>query len=511
MKKYCFTVLMAFISCQVLFSQVTPNWVNSAERNKNYPESFYLSGFSSKNTSKQENINAVLKQLSENAKLNLIESVSVKINGISELYTQEENYEVQQSYKQMIASSSSLDIVGLKIETYYNPKKRIAYAFASANKSDVSNYYKNLIVKKINQIEGNIESSKAAYGKKDNQYALKKYRENFPIFRELEEAQSIYLALKSNSMYNEDIQISKITQLKKQVDDGIRELEKSSVLTLDDVCNVLAYAIKDQAGDITEKILLSNFTYQDTRMASELSLRFSQTFQNKLIQDIGFNVSTNITYTEEKTLLVLMGTYWEEADGIKVIATLKNIQTGNILASSQATVPKSWLNQSNISIKPENFEDAYSRMKHFNKDEIYGGDLNLEFWTNKGDENLVYEEGERMKIFVRTNKECYLRVIYHLADGSSVLLVDNYYIGIDKVNIVYELPYEFECSSPFGVEVLQVNGQTQKFTALSIVNNSGYNFIQDGIVEIIQNTRGMKMTDDLMKAERRIVITTLPN
>ena len=64
------------------------------------------------------------------------------------------------------------------------------------------------------------------------------------------------------------------------------------------------------------------------------------------------------------------------------------------MASAQSTLPLAWLDKNEVSIKPENFGDAYSRMKFFNKDEIFGGDLNLEFWTNKGDEVLVWGENQ---------------------------------------------------------------------------------------------------------------------
>lgn len=511
MKKFYIIFLLILMLSQLSFPQETPNWVDKEDRNKYYPENFYLQGFSSKNITKQENVNEVLKKLSNYAKLNLIESVKVTINGMSELYINEADNNVKQVYKEIIASSATLDIAGLKIETWHNSRKKVAYAFAHANKHDLLTYYKDVVNRKIIMIEQNIEMAGNANVKNDIQFSLKKYRENFPIFRELEEAQSICLALKPGNFFNDDMQINKTLLLKKQVDEGIRKLEKSNVLTLDDVCSFLAYTLNDQVKQINEKIRLVNFTYQDTRMGSEFSLRLTHILQNKLIQDVNYNITTEANLLEEKTTLMLFGTYWEELNDIKIISTLKNIRTGNVLASAHVTLPKLWLDKNDISIKPESFEDAYVRMKYFNKDEIYGGDLNLELWTNKGDKNLVFTKGEKMKIFVRSNKECYLRIIYHLADGSAVLLIDNYYINSDKVNAVYELPYEFECSPPFGIEILQVNAQTEKFSTLQTINKDGYNYIQNELNEILINTRGMKLADHLMRAEQRIIITTLSN
>jgi hypothetical protein len=150
-------------------------------------------------------------------------------------------------------------------------------------------------------------------------------------------------------------------------------------------------------------------------------------------------------------------------------------------------------------------------MRAFNRDEVVKGDLNVEIWTNKGDENLVYTAGERLKFFVRANKECYIRLIYHLADKQSVLLLDNYYVAAHLTNKVIELPDEFECAEPFGVETLVVNVQTQQFGPLKTRSMYGYQFIEDSFNDILIGTRGIKKVTDNPpdKAEKRIIFTTM--
>jgi hypothetical protein len=68
-----------------------------------------------------------------------------------------------------------------------------------------------------------------------------------------------------------------------------------------------------------------------------------------------------------------------------------------------------------------------------------------------------------------------------MADGSQVLFVDNYYISSDKVNKVYELPYEFECSAPFGVETIQLSAQSEPFKKLNTKIVDGYEFVSDDL------------------------------
>merc|ERR1711916_40037 len=120
----------------------------------------------------------------------------------------------------------------------------------------------------------------------------------------------------------------------------------------------------------------------------------------------------------------------------------------------------------------------------------------------------IYSEGETMKVYVKMGKPCYIRFIYHAADGSKVLLLDNYYIDASNVNKVYQIPEEFECTAPFGVETLQVNAQSAKFTPLNVREEYGYAFITDDLEEVIAKTRGFKKKEKVMLAEKRLMITT---
>ena len=135
----------------------------------------------------------------------------------------------------------------------------------------------------------------------------------------------------------------------------------------------------------------------------------------------------------------------------------------------------------------------------------------MEIWTNKGDDNLLYTEGEKLKFYVRANKECYLRIVYHLADGQSVLMLDNYYIAENMTNKVVEIPFEFECAEPFGIETLQANAQTVEFQKLLTTRNDGYDFIDESLNDVLLNTRGFKkvVSKDVQKAEKRLIFTTM--
>jgi hypothetical protein len=105
---------------------------------------------------------------------------------------------------------------------------------------------------------------------------------------------------------------------------------------------------------------------------------------------------------------------------------------------------------------------------------------------------------------------CYVRLIYHLASKQRALLVNNYYIDESKVNLVYQIPQEFEIAAPYGVEVIQASVQTEEFEPIRTQNRDGYDILEDDLGKVLAQTRGLKKTKPgLLKAETRLTVTTM--
>lgn len=492
----------------IVLKAQTPEWADDAKRKFLYPEKEFLIGFSSeKNTNKEDSQN-LLKRLEGYAKGQLIEYVRVTVQSETTQDVTEVNDNIQKTFKSMYSASSTLELTGLKVETSYDTKTKIGYAIAYARKSDLFSYYKGLVESGLTKAAQKLEEAKNALNGKDVQGSLKACLEAGNILPEVEQAQRVILAIKAANITDADIQNERTAKQRTSIEDLVRQAQRNSGNTVDEACFFIARGLKLQKSNLDKPLLLSNFTYQDTKMSSELSRRLSQSLASKLVGEAGYKVATeSATGTPS---YVLTGTFWKEESEVKLIGTLKDID-GKIIATAEAFVPLTWFQTSGIKFMPENFEEAYSKMRVFGRNEVVKGDLNVEVWTNKGDDNLLYIEGEKLKFFVRANKECYLRFIYHLADGQSVLLLDNYYIAENMVNKVVEIPFEFECSEPYGVETLQANAQTLEFPKLATTTTDGYEFINEDLKEVLLNTRGFKKTTPSVaqKAEKRLMFTTM--
>jgi hypothetical protein len=502
MKRIGFVALLLMNLGCLVHAQVEPRWVNYISRNSQYPSSTYLTGFASEINTSGADQNELLSRLELVAKDQLVENIMVDIRSISTLNIHNVNTETQETFKHNSTSFSQAKISGLKVEKYYDTKKKIGYAFAFAEKNDVVKLYTNEIEKQIGIVQSAIASAKNL----DKQQALKKYFETQSAFRTIEEAQTLIVTL-TTKFEDPALKRALVNELRVSVDTNINTLRNSNKLSLDEAANFLAFGFSMQSREMKIPVKLANFTYQDTPMGSPFSRRFRGMLEQSLINEAHYNV---VDPAMKSQGMVLTGSYWEEGDKLKITGLLRNETNGDAVASVSCYIPLSSLEQLNIDFKPENYKDAMTNMKMFAKDEMKGGELQVEVLTNKGKDGQIFSEGEMMKLFVRANRECYVRFIYHLADGSKVLLLDNYYINRDKVNQVYELPYTFECAEPFGVETLQLNAQTEVFEPLTVRSESGYDFIQENTEQILVKTRGFKKKEgEVLKAEEIVMFTTM--
>lgn len=508
MKKFisilCFSVAISSLLAQ------TPEWIQKQQRNLKFPDSKYLTGFAENKNQQGEAQDVFLLKMKSYAQTDLVQGVQTTIESASTMNTREENNNFSQLFMLSSVSSSAMTIAGLEFETYYDKKAKTGYALAYADRSKVIGNYLNKLSQLKTQCDQKLAQAKSTTGNTAAQ--LKQLNSCLPLFREAEESQSLLYALKP-SISEGELMLTAYTQLKTEVETLKAKLQTNVAPDISEAARMLAFIMADQMNEDVKQVRLLNLSYQDTRMGSSFSRRFAKDFEQQLQTEAKVSVVSDVTDPAQGQVPnFITGTYWEEGNTLKIIVVLKNQQTNKTLASAETKLEIGWLTQNNLNYKPENFQEAYSNMKAFRTDELKGGGLNADIWTNKGDENLIYSAGDKMKLFVRVNLECYIRVIYHLADGSRALLVDNYYVSSDKVNMVYQLPYEFECSEPFGIETLQLNAQTTVFEKLNVTNQDGYDFISDGLDKILVNTRGMKkVTSEVMKAEKRVVITTMKN
>jgi hypothetical protein len=505
MKKVFIGLIIVFYTLNLFAQQ--PDWIDFNTRKLRYSDREYLSTFLWNDIDKKENAAEKIEQLKLSASSELSSMVRTQINSTTTLQTIEENQQVNEYFKQASTSYTDLTLTGLKYESYHDAKKNKIYVLAYVKRQGLISYYKAELNNKLNKLKVEVEKAKLLESSNNKTEAYKVFSSLNVAISEIESVHSLLITFGVNS--TDELDFDRFQNLKSEIQKGIVSLSNSDSKNINDAVYHISHNLGNQIQNKNIPIRLSYFSYQDSRMTSPFSKRLYQSFKKHLVNSEGFKISA-AKDSEDKMEYVLKGTYWEEGNNIRISASLVDMKTQQTLAAFDNVLAKNVLESSGIQYKPENFEDAYARMQQFSKDEIIGGGMKAKVWTNHGDENVLYAENDTMNLYVRVNRASYLRVIYYLADGSKVLLLDNYYIDAEKVNKVYEIPDKFVCAPPFGVESLQLLAQTKPFEALSTTEEYGYQFINDDTEEVLRQSRGFKrVQNEDLKAESRLIITTM--
>ena len=127
---------------------------------------------------------------------------------------------------------------------------------------------------------------------------------------------------------------------------------------------------------------------------------------------------------------------------------------------------------------------------------------------------VIYYFGEKPKIFVRSNKTCFIRLIYIFADETKVLLVDNYPIATDQANSWIQIPFDGVICEPSGVEQLILQASTEKLPAVNyrrvnLGDDTYMDIIESDISSQIAKTRGIKLKNPKKEITEKVVQWTV--
>ncbi|MEN9443990.1 MAG: hypothetical protein RIS47_880, partial [Bacteroidota bacterium] len=311
--------------------------------------------FTSDENTQKENTEKFLGKLSDYARTQVIQAIQVQIDSKVTNDMTVRNGDVDQVFQQTSVSLATAEIAGLEFKTYYDPATKIGYAIAFAKRETLVAYYKEKLKTKIAILPQKIAQSEQLIAADDKKAALKTYYECMPVFKEIEEAQALLIAL---NVSGSELSIKQVSEYRTAVQTGISKLQNSSNLDISQLAYFLAYGLYLQVGDIQNQLYVGPMTFQDTEMESDFSKRFLSEFQQNLVKAGKFKLQQG-SYDQAASLkgfysnYYVDGTYWEENGKLKVIVLMRDTKTGKTKASAEASIATQWLQQNNINYLPE--------------------------------------------------------------------------------------------------------------------------------------------------------------
>lgn len=471
---------------------------------KKYPSRFYLVGEgSAENTGNPADLVAA----KERAMGDLANQIQANVNSEFVNQVTESAQSLSEYAQSKIKVISKMHIEGAQYEVHKS--KDYITVRAILRKDEATELYAAKTKKLITSLQAQMQRVNKLIQSGENEQALSQLFEASKLFNEVEQNLIVYMILGG---MNPDALQPKLSRA--DLDDKIFKLTKKDFHSFDDVLNGLCFQIAKQIKS-GEKVTVFPFQFQNTAFGSQLSDYIRQQIYFHLPKFIRFQQGKVDEQGKTKGIQIT-GSYWLHGEQAELLATLFD-EKGVTFGSARIKFPTRFLDETQVAYKPQNFAEAMSEKQYFAKNEVVYGDLKLEFWTNKGSENLIFKEGEQMKLFVRVNTPAYVRFIYHLANGMRTPLIDSYYIDQSKVNKVVEIAagYDIVCAPPFGVEKLQVFASSEPFPKLQVtstrIEGEEYTVLADDLQKFLQKTRGFirKKPQSVKSAERVITITTV--
>lgn len=258
------------------------------------------------------------------------------------------------------------------------------------------------------------------------------------------------------------------------------------------------------------KLAIEEITFQGLGVSNDFSKQLTGTLKSALTRtntDIQIDLSTTRSL---EALLKLKGGYLKAGNFLKIGVQLfdgYDRPVGNEIVAEILL-----LNIPNAEIEPaEHLVREAQRVREITgKNTTKEGqtELLLEVSTDKGYGPQSYREGDIMRLKVRANRPCTVRMIYQDAAKNIVRLRnDDFLIAADAVDKWIEIPEKFECAAPFGFEMLLAYATEGNFKPIEKTQEqNGFIFILDDLKKVVDITAGNNGKEKIAKCT--IPITT---
>ena len=539
MREVLFLFLISIVFTTTAHAVEEPGWVKNYGHSEQYPRQNYIVGFGIANGQGE----TAAETAKDNARAEVSRQIVVNIQSLIRTAETESKGIVSQEYSGITQSATTLQLQGLAVALYVKPDRShpATYALAYVSRTKLKDIYTQRVSELREELQRILADAHTAEREQKITLAVEKYLSTYPLYEALKEAETILLVVR-NSGSPSDRAFAELEEATRksarnaedalpmsytEVINRVEQLVSESITSVDDIARAVVFQLSKQVRALENKVLLAPVTYQDTKMASRFSRQLLGALETQFGQFTEWQTVTQ-AHDPQRTFrprssqhtrdlakdfgagLLLSGTYWEEVDQITLRTTLRDVETGTVEAGA---IVKFDRDMKGVSFKPQNYTQALIDQQAFTEEEFINSGLTVETWTNRGDQNLLYTEGETMTVYVRVNREAHVRLLYILADSRRTLLYDDYYIDRSKVNQIVEIPQEFECAEPFGAELLVAAARTDPFPKIETYEKDGYIFLAAQTAEkAAEDTRGFKKKQkppEVQYSEARLVITTV--
>lgn len=424
--------------------------------------------------------------------------IEARLRDVSESRNGSDSYLVES----IVSSTSDIQLTGLDYEIY--PMASRSYALAYLERGRAIQERRNLRDRALAEIQTCLAAGERHLAARRQADAVETFEScRGPIAAALEH-DSITRAL-AGGMPADDAAYAELVAANRSVDERVRAILRSPAASLSEAIERLAMKLREQNGGSAGRASVAPFTYGATDLSSAFGRQAGLELEAVLARARGPRPAA----AGDR---VVRGVYLERDDEIRLLATMRDVRSGDLVASAETRLPRSVL-PAGVSLKPANFETVLRDQKILGEGELLGGDLELELWTDRGRRGVVYAARDEMTLHYRVNQPAWLRIVYVLQSGEQIPIADGWYVDASKVNQVISYPDSFEIVPPFGAEMIHATAFSSRPEPLAterrIISGEEYEVVVDGTRQIVR-TRGLRRKQREQMAESLVTVTTVP-
>jgi len=258
----------SFLPSIVLAQEDAPVWLKSETRNLKYPQQSYYTGYSEVSVAQGEGSDNALARAKQLAIDELSGSIRVVVSSNKTLTDESVSgsaieEQIRSKFFSEVKTVSQTDVVGSKVDSYFDSKSGTAFAFAYVSKVNLASYYQKQISLWLNKVDGALQSAGEFAQKGYKVKARKQCESVIDLFAKVFYAQDLLTAT-DKQVNDSTLQQNRSEHLRNTLVQTLTDLENSIYIYLQCVEKVngqnFGYIANRLPGIITEKGCGCNFT-----------------------------------------------------------------------------------------------------------------------------------------------------------------------------------------------------------------------------------------------------------
>jgi hypothetical protein len=488
MKKILFlTVFMIIVAA---LSAQSPIWLKSSGADSSYDPDEYLTGFGLSSLP-GKNAKDALENAKQQALRDLVQKLKVRVEAATKLSDSQSGLTGCVNYQSDVKTLVSLDLGGVEtFESAFDSGRNCWAALAVLDKHKMLITLETERAALLADLDGRLAELKDLSGRRRLdllqtslnafQGTLDKLVQNVAVSRLLGSPDSTLNLL------------TKYYQARSDADGAIR---KDAILSSQDVVEALIKAY-DWKSLGSRNLVVIPAVYK----TSEISGPFSQYIRNAFVDELKLKApKLKVLYgtPDAPADLELRGSFYEQGKGWGFVYRLCDKVKGTVLAHLDLDLDEGFVKAQKLAFLPDNINVA--KQDWDLQQAVYDNPVptELQAWTNKGKDGLVFEEGEYVDFYVQCNRPGYISVLYNLAgkDRLRVPLYENIQIFPKDIGKPVKLDRQGPFTPPFGSESAQFffssNPIPKYQTEVVTVEGVEYPVLAEDYKGFVVTTRGL--------------------